>query len=130
MIWSNQRPIVEAGEGHLVRRVGPEAERSLEDAEPNRLTQQVRRRRDDGTDVCLVVTIEDPGIHVVLRTPDCPTGLGGGPALNRREQEILAPWEKLHLNRSDFTGRQSRSVREEGSRAVAFADLFEEIEPV
>ena len=72
-------------------------ERSLQDASPDWITQQVERRRRDGLRVCVTVTIKTGELDMRLSTPECGGG-GGGRAPTTREAQVFNLWTKLHLN--------------------------------
>jgi hypothetical protein len=82
-------------------RVGNDT-RPLEESDPNWLTQAIQGRRNNGLAVCVVVTINEPGISVVLQTTDCQSSVGGGRTPRDRERQILSLWEKLHLHEPEF----------------------------
>lgn len=76
--------------------------RNLQDVDPQWVTQEINGRRKDGESVCVQVRIQEPGADVILRTPTCGGGPGGGRAPNSREQPILLLWERHHLTTADF----------------------------
>jgi hypothetical protein len=76
--------------------------RQLEDASESWITQQIERRRRDGIAVCVQVTIQLSGLSMILSTPGCAVGGGGGRAPNTNEREMFALWDKLGLNHPDF----------------------------
>lgn len=83
-------------------KIGSE-QRTLAEANPDCINQQINRRRNDSEAVCVRISVECPGIRLVLSTPDCPTG-GGTRRPNREEERILLLWEERGLSRRDFTG--------------------------
>jgi len=78
-------------------------ERSLAEADPNWIVQQVQRRRDDGVAVCVQVRVKEPGLDVIIKTRGCPSFCGGGRLPNEKEQALFALWERLHMNEVDFS---------------------------
>lgn len=78
--------------------------RSSSDATESWINQQINRRRTDGQNVCVVVTINTSGLNLRLATPGCGGGGGGGRAPNANEREVLDLWNKRGLNSGDFTG--------------------------
>ena len=84
-------------------RIG-DTEKELGEVRESWINQQLSRRRRDGGAVCVQVTIHKPPLNMVLSTPGCSPGIGGGRAPNAREQRIFELWEKLRLNSSDFKG--------------------------
>jgi len=81
-----------------------ESERELNDATPQWINEQINRRRNDGVAVCVRVFINKDNLNIVLSTPTCEGGGGGRRPPNRQESEMLALWEKLHLNNQGFPG--------------------------
>lgn len=84
-------------------RIG-DSERELRDATPPWINEQINRRRADGISVCVQVLIDSSPLNLTLSTPDCSRGGSGGRPLNQQESKIVSLWEKLHLNKQDFTG--------------------------
>ena len=64
--------------------------------------QQVGQRQDDGQNVCARVTLENGSVNLLLSTPQCSRGGGGGRHPNQKEEEIIGLWEKLHLNEAHW----------------------------
>lgn len=79
-------------------------EKDLASVESSWINQQINRRRAAGEMVCVRVRIQVGSLDMVLSTPTCTTGGGGGRLPNREEQEIFALWAKHKLDRQDFTG--------------------------
>ena len=80
-----------------------ETERTLEEATPDWINQQINRRRSDGASICVSVRIRCPGIDMALSTPGCP-GTTGGRSPNRDERRVFQLWDDRGLNEEDFTG--------------------------
>jgi hypothetical protein len=82
-----------------------DSERDLRDATPAWINEQINRRRADGISVCVQVLIDSNPLNLALTTPGCSRiGGGGGRPLNQQESNIVALWERLHLNTQEFTG--------------------------
>ena len=82
------------------------AERDMTDSvDAQWINQQINGRRRDGDVVCVRVTIDESGVNLVLATPTCESGVGGGgrPA-NREENALITLWDARGLRRPDFTG--------------------------
>lgn len=76
-------------------------QRSLDEATPQWIHDQIDPRNRDGLAVCVKINIETNEIRIALSTPTCQhSGGGGGRMPNRREAEVLRIWEdeKLHTN--------------------------------
>jgi hypothetical protein len=63
--------------------------------------EQITAREREGVSVCATVRVEGPGIDVSLGAGNCRGGRGGRAAVGR-EQDVLALWRKLHLDRATF----------------------------
>jgi hypothetical protein len=83
-------------------RVGNE-ERDAADVDEHWLCQQINARRRDGQNVCVRVRIETDKLNMILSTPACAAAGGGGRPPTPREQEVLALWDKLHLNSEEYS---------------------------
>jgi hypothetical protein len=70
------------------------------------IAQQVNRRREDGVPICVQVRIEDGELNMVLSSPQCASGGGGGRPPNAREKRVFDLWDKLGLASPSFTGGQ------------------------
>ncbi|HEY3762022.1 MAG TPA: hypothetical protein VGN23_09765 [Verrucomicrobiae bacterium] len=65
--------------------------------------QHVHDRQKDGQPVCAIVTLKDELVDVILSTPNCSHGHGGGRCPNEKEQEIFNLWEREHLSQPNWT---------------------------
>lgn len=79
-------------------------ERSLENADPSWINQQVNGLKRDGHTICVLVKINEGPIQMTLATPTCAVGGGGGRPPNALEQRIFDLWRKHHLDQIDITG--------------------------
>jgi hypothetical protein len=78
--------------------------RSLEQADPEWITQQIQRRRQDAASVCVRIQINSPDLNISFATPSCASsGRGGGRPPNAREREVLDLWAKHGLNDQQFS---------------------------
>lgn len=77
-------------------------ERSLDEASPQWITQEINGRRRDGLFVCVRVHINTADVQMTLSTPGC-SGAGGGRPPTKREASILDLWREANLNDGDFT---------------------------
>lgn len=86
-------------------RIG-DSERTIREATPQWITEQINRRRADGLSVCVQVIFDEKPLEFALSTPTCARvgGGGGGRPLNQEELKVLSLWEKLHLNTPEFSG--------------------------
>jgi len=69
------------------------SERTIENADPNWINEQISRRRRDGQAVCARVRIADSRANVILTTPACGPAGGGNRPPNAQESEIFALWD-------------------------------------
>jgi hypothetical protein len=86
--------------------VGTESRR-FEDFTEQWITQQIQRRREDGAASCVTVTIDQPPLNLVLRTPGCNSfgnGSGPGRAPSPQEKQVFDLWDRLGLNDVRFSG--------------------------
>ena len=84
-------------------RIGAET-RKLADADESWVNQQLARRRRDGQDVCVEVSVQTSGLNLRLATPGCGNSGGGGRLANNNEREVIELWTKRGLSASEFTG--------------------------
>jgi hypothetical protein len=84
-------------------RIGSET-RKLVEADENWVTQQIRRRRQDGQSVCVEVVIHTGALNIRLATPSCGPAGAAGRSPNKSEEEVFDLWNKRGLNDHDFTG--------------------------
>jgi hypothetical protein len=78
-------------------------ERSLQDASPDWIAQQIERRRRDGLSACVTVGIDTGELSMHLSTPECGSGRGGGRAPTAKEARVFELWSQLGLNQSGWT---------------------------
>jgi hypothetical protein len=89
----------------ITLRIGSESREinSKRDIDESWINSQINRRRQDGLSICAQVTIHDDNLNIVLTTPGCGTGIGGGRQPNPSERTVLDLWAKRGLNDYDFT---------------------------
>lgn len=70
----------------------------LEEVDQHWITQQINLRRQDGIDqICVKVSIDEPGINLNLTSKACGGGAGGRPP-NPDEKELIELWKKRRLD--------------------------------
>lgn len=79
-------------------------ERQIESVDPQWINQQINRRKADGENVCVRVSVHGPGIELYFATPTCGGGGGRGRPFTAVEQAIVDLWLKLGLSEQSFTG--------------------------
>ena len=84
-------------------RIGQDT-RDLDTASESWINDQLNRRRHDGQNICVQITVLGGDGQLVLSTPGCGAGEGGGRQATSREMNILDLWKKLQLNQPTFTG--------------------------
>ncbi len=80
------------------------SERSLSEADPSWINQQVNARRKVNEPVCVVVSISTTTISLRLVTSDCGYTYGGGLPLNSYEQRIVEIWRSRRMSEAHFVG--------------------------
>ncbi len=82
------------------------AERDMTDSvDAQWINQQINGRRHEGEVVYVRVSIDEPGVNLVLTTPTCPNGAGGGGRLpNQEENALITLWNARGLGKPNFTG--------------------------
>ena len=83
-------------------KIGTE-QRALSDANEQWISEQLRRRKADGASVCVQVALKTSSIDVVLFTPDCSGGAGGGRPPTEQEKDLFALWAKRGLNDPNYS---------------------------
>ena len=75
-------------------RIGSDERDMTESIDEQWINQQATRRRHDGQQVCVVVTVREPGVDMVLSTSGCSGGGGGngGRLPNSEERGIFELW--------------------------------------
>lgn len=84
-------------------RIGDQ-ERDYDSADENWINQQINRRRADGLQVCVRVTIHLGDMDMILSTPTCGSSSRGGRRPRPSEQEVFDLWNQRGLDSPDFTG--------------------------
>lgn len=82
-------------------KIGSE-ERRINEAYPRWITQSIVGLRREGLPACIQVRFDEPRLCMVLTTPGCQRGGGGGRPPNTREREVFELWERLGLNDPAF----------------------------
>ena len=67
------------------------------------INQQIDRRRADGQNVCVTVTVDQGGVNMVLSTPGCHSG-SSGRRPRAKERELFDLWGQAGLNDPQFAG--------------------------
>lgn len=67
------------------------------------INQQIAGRRRDGVPVCVRVTIKERDVDLMLSTPACGQGPGGGRLARPTEAKLIDLWKQRGLNDADFS---------------------------
>lgn len=78
--------------------------RSLDQAEEAWITQQINRRKRDGLDVCVAISLKATDVDLRFATPSCGGSGGGARPLSARERRIVELWVSHRLDTSEFSG--------------------------
>ena len=62
------------------------------------INEQFRRRRADGSQVCVQVILRTDWLNMTLSTPECQGGGGGGRPPNEKERQLFDLWADRGLN--------------------------------
>ena len=81
-----------------------DVEKELANADEQWINQQINRRQADGQTVCVMVTVHEGGLDMVLTTPTCGTGGSGGRPPRPDESRVFDLWKKRGLDGEKFTG--------------------------
>lgn len=78
-------------------------QRPLDEANERWISEQLRRRKQDGASTCIQVYLKTSALDVVLSTADCPSGAGIPRPARPKEQEVFDLWKMFGLGGSGFT---------------------------
>lgn len=98
-------------------RIGNET-RTLAEASENWINEQIRRRRADGQDICIELSIQSERINVRLATPGCGNGGRGGRQANPYELNVIELWDSGKLNSREFSPEGVASMVKHIKRAL------------
>jgi hypothetical protein len=79
-------------------------ERTLDEADPSWINQQINKRKADNVFVCVKVIINDGSMNMMLSTPDSEKKATSRRMPTEQEREIFELWDKHKLNEEDFSG--------------------------
>ena len=82
-------------------RIG-EQELDLAEVSDSWIHDQLRRRRQDGQNVCLQVSIHTGSLNMLLSTPGCRGGEAGSRRATEREQRVFDLWERGGMGQAGF----------------------------
>lgn len=99
-------------------RIGDQ-ERSIDAASESWIAEQLARRRQEGANICLKVSVSTGSINMVLATPGCSGSAGSGNrAPNDRERGIFDLWDARGLDKPDFNAGGVVSFLRQLARAI------------
>lgn len=81
------------------------AERPLSDADAGWVDRQFAESARYGRVPCVRVAINTSGLNLILQTPTCASGGGGGRSPNADELKVLDLWNMEGLNAAGFGPR-------------------------
>lgn len=79
------------------------ADRSLEEADPQWIHEQLEARRREGANTCVRVSIKVDGADIALETVNCQSRPGARREPNALEESVFDLWEKNHLREASFS---------------------------
>ena len=77
--------------------------RKLFEADEHWITDQINQRKRDGLLVCVQVLIDFGSRKLRLTTPACVGVSGAGLPPTTQEMQIFELWDKVGMNRDDFS---------------------------
>jgi hypothetical protein len=66
----------------------------------NQMISETRKRHES---VCVQVSVNEPGVQLMLATPACGSSGGGVRLPNERERRIIDAWARRRLNEASFS---------------------------
>jgi len=79
------------------------SELPIEKADAHWISEQINRRRREGQQICVRVSILlAPEVNILLSTPNCPRGGGISRPLREKEQRMFDLWDKRGLNEPEI----------------------------
>jgi hypothetical protein len=78
------------------------SEQQLDTLDEAWLLEQIKRRRNQGASVCVIVEIDETPVNLTLATAGCSRGGGSSRALTTQEQRVVDLWRKHHLSETEF----------------------------
>jgi hypothetical protein len=82
----------------------------------NQMIADARRR---GVTLCVQVSINEPGVQLLLSAPSgCGGGGGAGRQANDRERRIIDQWHRRGLNDGQFSPGQLRAFLNDITRLI------------
>jgi len=74
------------------------------DIDENWIMEQLNRRRLAGNEICVRVSIKEDLLNLSLSSHGCNGGGGGGRPPNEQEDTVFDLWDKVGMNKADFSG--------------------------
>ena len=81
----------------------------------NQMISEAKKRRES---VCVQVSVNEPGVQLMLATPACGSSGGGGRLANDRERRIIDAWAHRRLNESSFNPGDVRAFINDLARLI------------
>jgi hypothetical protein len=80
------------------------------------VNQMISEARRLNQSLCVRIDVQEESAHVVLSTPGCGTGGGGGRMPTPTERRILDEWNRRGLNSNEFSPGQLQAFLRELAR--------------
>jgi hypothetical protein len=80
------------------------------------INQMIAEARRLNQSLCIRVEVQEPSAHLILSTPGCSGGAGGGRQPNPTERRILDEWNRRNLNSNEFGPGQLQAFLKELAR--------------
>lgn len=75
----------------------------VRDIDENWINEQIHRRRQAGSEICVRVSIKEDPLHMTLTSNGCNGGGGGGRPPNSQEEAVFDLWERVGMENARFT---------------------------
>jgi hypothetical protein len=83
--------------------IGSTSPLPLHDATESWIREQIDKRRQDGSSICVRIQVSTADVNMALASRDCPHGVGGGRLPNAREAKIFSLWAERVTDKRELT---------------------------
>ncbi|MBU3056884.1 hypothetical protein [Pseudomonas indica] len=84
-----------------------EERQNLSEINPDWIHRQIKGRENDGIPVCVTISVNEPGIDLMLSCGECGSSSGGGSRKpNVEEQRVFSLWDKFDCGKKPINTGQ------------------------